>query len=93
VNLHVEGIRRLGAEIDLEAGYIVAKAKRLHGARILFDISSVGATGNVMMAAVLAKGTTLIENAAQEPEIVQLAEFLVKMGCKDSWCRYGSFRN
>jgi UDP-N-acetylglucosamine 1-carboxyvinyltransferase len=82
VNLHVEGIRRLGAEIGLEAGYIIAKAKRLHGARILFDVSSVGATGNVMMAAVLAKGTTLIENAAQEPEIVQLAEFLLKMGAK-----------
>ena len=82
VNLHIEGIRKLGAEIELEAGYIIAKAKRLHGARILFDISSVGATGNVMMAAVLAKGTTLIENAAQEPEIVQLAEFLVKMGAK-----------
>jgi UDP-N-acetylglucosamine 1-carboxyvinyltransferase len=82
VNLHIEGIRRLGAEIDLEAGYIVAKAKRLHGARILFDVSSVGATGNVMMAAVLAKGSTLIENAAQEPEIVQLAEFLLNMGAK-----------
>ncbi|RPI05738.1 MAG: UDP-N-acetylglucosamine 1-carboxyvinyltransferase [Ignavibacteriae bacterium] len=82
VNLHVEGIRRLGAEIELEAGYIIAKAKRLHGARVLFDISSVGATGNVMMAAVLAKGTTLIENAAQEPEIVQLSEFLITMGAK-----------
>jgi len=82
VNLHIEGIRKLGADIQLEAGYIVARAKRLHGARILFDISSVGATGNVMMAAVLAKGTTLIENAAQEPEIVQLAEFLVKMGAR-----------
>jgi UDP-N-acetylglucosamine 1-carboxyvinyltransferase len=82
VNLHIEGIRKLGAEIVLEAGYIIAKAKRLHGARILFDVSSVGATGNIMMAAVLAKGTTLIENAAQEPEIVQLAEFLVKMGAK-----------
>ena len=82
MNLHIEGIRRLGAEIDLEAGYIIAKVKRLTGARILFDISSVGATGNVMMAAVLAKGTTLIENAAQEPEIVQLAEFLLKMGAK-----------
>ena len=82
VNLHIEGIRRLGAEIDLEAGYIIAKAKRLHGARILFDVSSVGATGNVMMAAVLAKGSTLIENAAQEPEIAQLAEFLLKMGAK-----------
>jgi UDP-N-acetylglucosamine 1-carboxyvinyltransferase len=82
VNLHIEGIRKLGAEIDLEAGYIIAKAKRLKGTRILFDVSSVGATGNIMMAAVLAKGTTLIENAAQEPEIVQLTEFLVKMGAK-----------
>ena len=82
VNLHIEGMRKLGAEITLDAGYIVAKAKRLHGARILFDVSSVGATGNVLMAAVLAKGTTLIENAAQEPEIVQLAEFLVKMGAR-----------
>jgi UDP-N-acetylglucosamine 1-carboxyvinyltransferase len=82
VNLHIEGIRKLGAEIELEAGYIIAKAKRLKGTRILFDVSSVGATGNIMMAAVLAKGTTLIENAAQEPEIVQLTEFLVKMGAK-----------
>jgi UDP-N-acetylglucosamine 1-carboxyvinyltransferase len=82
VNLHIEGMRRLGAEIELEAGYIIAKAKRLHGARILFDVSSVGATGNILMAASLAKGTTLIENAAQEPEIVQLSEYLVKMGAK-----------
>jgi UDP-N-acetylglucosamine 1-carboxyvinyltransferase len=82
VNLHIEGIRKLGAEIEIDAGYIIAKAKRLNGTRILFDISSVGATGNVLMAAVLAKGTTLIENAAQEPEIVQLSEFLVKMGAK-----------
>ncbi|MCX7983908.1 MAG: UDP-N-acetylglucosamine 1-carboxyvinyltransferase [Bacteroidetes bacterium] len=82
VNLHIEGIRKLGATVELDAGYIVARAQRLHGARILFDISSVGATGNVLMAAVLAKGTTLIENAAQEPEIVQLAEFLVSMGAK-----------
>jgi UDP-N-acetylglucosamine 1-carboxyvinyltransferase len=82
VNLHLEGMRKLGAEIELEAGYILASAKRLHGARILFDVSSVGATGNVLMAAVLAKGTTLIENAAMEPEIVALAEFLVLMGAK-----------
>ena len=82
VNLHIEGLRKLGAEIDLEAGYIIAKAKRLHGARILFDVSSVGATGNIIMAAVLAKGTTFIENAAQEPEIVQLAEYLCSMGAK-----------
>jgi UDP-N-acetylglucosamine 1-carboxyvinyltransferase len=82
VNLHIEGLKKLGAEIEIDAGYIIAKAKHLSGMRILFDISSVGATGNVMMAAVLAKGTTLIENAAQEPEIVQLSEFLVKMGAK-----------
>jgi len=75
-------MRKLGAEIDLEGGYIIAKARRLKGARILFDISSVGATGNIMMAAVLAKGSTIIENAAMEPEITSLAEFLVKMGAK-----------
>lgn len=82
VNLHIEGIRKLGAEVTLDAGYIVAKARRLHGAKIAFDVSSVGATGNVMMAAVLAKGTTVIENAAIEPEITALAQFLVKMGAK-----------
>jgi UDP-N-acetylglucosamine 1-carboxyvinyltransferase len=80
VNLHIEGVRKLGAEIDLKGGYIIATAKRLHGARIHFDVSSVGATGNVMMAAALAQGTTLIENAAIEPEITFLAEFLVSMG-------------
>lgn len=82
VNLHIEGMRRLGAEVELEEGYIVAKSKRLKGARILFDVSSVGATGNVLMAAVLAKGTTVIENAAMEPEITALAGFLVSMGAK-----------
>jgi UDP-N-acetylglucosamine 1-carboxyvinyltransferase len=82
VNLHIEGLRKLGAEIELEAGYINATAKRLKGARIVFDVSSVGATGNVMMAAVLAKGTTVIDNAAMEPEIATLGEFLVRMGAK-----------
>lgn len=80
VNLHIDGIRKLGAEIELDGGYIIAKAKRLAGTRIHFDVSSVGATGNVMMAAVLAKGSTVIENAAIEPEITSLAEFLVSMG-------------
>src|SRR6266852_2935985 len=80
VNLHIEGIKKLGAKIDVDRGYIVAKAKRLRAAKIFFNVSSVGATGNVMMAAVLARGTTVIENAAREPEIVALAEFLVKMG-------------
>ncbi|MBX2990694.1 MAG: UDP-N-acetylglucosamine 1-carboxyvinyltransferase [Bacteroidetes bacterium] len=82
VNLHVEGMKKLGAEIKLERGYIVAKAKQLTGAKIHFDISSVGATGNLLMAAVLAKGTTVIINAAIEPEITALAEFLVRMGAK-----------
>ncbi len=82
VNLHIEGIRRLGADVDLDAGYINAKAKRLKGAKIVFDVSSVGATGNTMMAATLAKGTSVIENAAIEPEITELAKFLVKMGAK-----------
>jgi UDP-N-acetylglucosamine 1-carboxyvinyltransferase len=82
VNLHIEGLRKLGAHIDLEQGYIVATASRLKGARIHFDVSSVGATGNIMMAAVLASGTTAIENAALEPEITSLAEFLISMGAR-----------
>ena len=82
VNLHIEGIRKLGAHIDIEEGYIIAKAKRLKAAKIHFDVSSVGATGNIMMAAVLAKGTTRITNAAMEPEIVALENFLVKMGAR-----------
>jgi UDP-N-acetylglucosamine 1-carboxyvinyltransferase len=82
VDLHIEGIKKLGAEVELHEGYIFAKASRLTGARIHFDISSVGATGNILMAAVLAKGTTVIENAAIEPEITALAHFLVSMGAK-----------
>ncbi|MEX0602845.1 MAG: UDP-N-acetylglucosamine 1-carboxyvinyltransferase [Bacteroidota bacterium] len=82
VNLHIEGLRKLGAEIDIEGGYIIARAQRLRGARIHFDVSSVGATGNIMMAAVLAQGSTVIENAAMEPEITSLADFLVAMGAK-----------
>lgn len=82
VNLHIEGLKKLGAEIELEAGYIIAKAKRLKGARLFFDISSVGATGNMLMAAVLAQGTTIIENAAMEPEITSLAHMLVSMGAR-----------
>ena len=82
VNLHIEGIQKLGADVSLDSGYIIAKAGKLRGAKITFDVSSVGATGNVMMAAVLAKGTTVIENAALEPEITALANFLVRMGAK-----------
>ncbi len=80
VDLHIEGIRKLGALIELEGGYINATAQRLHGARIHFGVSSVGATGNVLMASVLAQGTTRIENAAIEPEITALAQHLVAMG-------------
>jgi UDP-N-acetylglucosamine 1-carboxyvinyltransferase len=82
VNLHLQAMKKLGADIDLKDGYIIAEAKKLKGARINFDVSSVGATGNAMMAAVLAKGTTLINNAAIEPEITQLADYLVKMGAQ-----------
>ena len=80
VNLHIEGIKKLGAKIEIDRGYIIARAKRLRAAKIAFDVSSVGATGNILMAAVLAKGTTVIENAAIEPEITALSEFLIKMG-------------
>jgi len=80
VNLHIEGIKKLGAKIEIDQGYIFARAKRLRAAKIAFDVSSVGATGNVMMAAVLAKGTTIIDNASIEPEITALTEFLIKMG-------------
>ena len=82
INLHIEGLKKMGAEIDLVEGYILAKAKKLEGARINFDISSVGATGNILMAAVLAKGTTVINNAAMEPEITNLANYLIKMGAR-----------
>jgi len=84
VDLHIKGMEKLGAEISLEKGYVVAKAKggNLKGAKINLEISSVGATGNILMAATLAKGTTLISNAATEPEITALAKMLVKMGAK-----------
>lgn len=82
VNLHLEAMRRLGAEVEIEKGYIIAKAKKLTGAQINFDVSSVGATGNTLMASTLAKGTTKITNAAIEPEITLLAEYLVSMGAR-----------
>jgi UDP-N-acetylglucosamine 1-carboxyvinyltransferase len=85
VDLHIKGIRALGAKADVEAGYVVAKAERLRGGRVYLGGaygSSVLATDNVMMAAVLAKGKTVIESAACEPEVADLAEFLIKMGAK-----------
>lgn len=83
VDLHLSGLKELGAEIDIEAGYVVAKApKGLRGAHIVFPKVSVGATHNVLLAAVLARGETLIENAAREPEVGDVAECLVKMGAQ-----------
>jgi UDP-N-acetylglucosamine 1-carboxyvinyltransferase len=75
-------MRRLGAEIDVEAGYVIARADRLKGDRILFEKLTVGGTENALMAATLAKGTTVLENAAKEPEVVDLAHYLKTMGAK-----------
>jgi len=84
VDQHIRGLRALGAEITVENGYIVAKAKRLRGARIVMDMITVTGTENIMMAAVLAHGTTVIENAAQEPEVLDLANCLNAMGARIS---------
>ena len=80
VNLHVAGLRALGADIGIENGNIRARARRLRGARIVLDTVTVTGTENLMMAAALARGESVIENAAREPEIVDLAEFLVRLG-------------
>jgi UDP-N-acetylglucosamine 1-carboxyvinyltransferase len=83
VNLHIDGMREMGAEIEVEAGYVKAKVNgRLKGSKIVMDMVSVGATENLIMAATLADGTTIIENAAREPEVVDLVNFLNKMGAK-----------
>lgn len=82
VNLHIHGLQQMGAEITVENGYIKAKAKRLHGAKLVMDMVTVTGTENLMMAATLAQGTTIIENAAREPEIVDLANCLNAMGAK-----------
>ncbi len=80
VNLHLRGLEQLGAKVSLNKGYIEASATRLRGARIVMGAVTVTGTENILMAATLAKGTTVIENAAQEPEVVDLAEFLIAMG-------------
>lgn len=82
VNLHLKGLEAMGAQIEVEAGYIHARADRLKGARIVFDQVTVTGTENLLMAATLADGETLIENAAREPEVVDLARFLSRMGAK-----------
>jgi UDP-N-acetylglucosamine 1-carboxyvinyltransferase len=82
VNLHLHGLQQLGASVEVRNGNIEARADRLHGARIMLDTVTVTGTENILMAATLARGTTVIENAAQEPEVVDLADFLISMGAK-----------
>lgn len=82
VDQHIKGLQALGAEIRIEQGYILAKAGRLKGARLVLDIVTVTGTENLMMAACLAEGTTIIENAAREPEVVDLAHCLIAMGAR-----------
>lgn len=84
VNIHLEGLKAMGADIVVENGYIEAKAKRLKGTRFVMDTVTVTGTENLLMAAVLAEGTTVLENAAREPEVVDLANFLNAMGAKIS---------
>ena len=92
VNLHVSGLQAMGAEIVVENGFIRARASRLSGAHIVFDTVTVTGTENLMMAAVLADGETVLENAAREPEISDLANFLNQMGAKVSGAGSGTIR-
>ena len=80
VNIHVNGLRSMGADVTIDNGYIRARAKQLRGSRLVLDTVTVTGTENLIMAAVLAKGESVIENAAKEPEIVDLVEVLSKMG-------------
>ncbi len=82
INLHLKGLEALGAKVELKHGYVEAAADRLKGAEIYFDISTVTGTENIMMAAALAQGTTVLKNAAREPEVVELARALTQMGAK-----------
>ena len=82
IDLHIAGMQRLGASINLEHGYITAEATRLRGANIQFEKKTVGGTENLLMAATLAQGETVLLNCAQEPEVVSLAELLIKMGAR-----------
>ncbi len=82
IDQHIKGMQALGAQVSVEHGFIKATAKRLQGARVVFDMVSVGATENVLMAATLAQGRTVLENAAMEPEIIDLAQCLTAMGAR-----------
>ncbi|PRP72393.1 UDP-N-acetylglucosamine 1-carboxyvinyltransferase [Chromobacterium amazonense] len=84
VDQHIKGLVAMGAEVSIEHGYVKARAKRLRGARIVMDMVTVGGTENLLMAATLAEGTTILENAAREPEVTDLANCLVAMGAKIS---------
>ena len=82
VNLHLDGLKAMGADIEINEGYICAKAKKLKGAHFSFSPVSVTGTANLMMAGVMAEGQTILENAATEPEVINLGDFLLKMGAK-----------
>jgi UDP-N-acetylglucosamine 1-carboxyvinyltransferase len=82
VDMHLQGLSAMGADVAVQHGYVDARADLLHGARVVLEFPSVGATENLMCAAVLAKGTTVIENAAREPEVTDLAAFLDRMGAQ-----------
>jgi UDP-N-acetylglucosamine 1-carboxyvinyltransferase len=82
INLHLMGLAKLGAAVEIEHGYVIAKARRLRGAHVYFDTVTVTGTENIMMAAVLAQGETMLENAAREPEVIDLANALTQMGAK-----------
>jgi len=82
INLHLMGLEKMGAKIKLEGGYVIAKANRLRGASLYFDTVTVTGTENLMMAAALARGTTVLENAAREPEVIDLANCLTSMGAR-----------
>ena len=95
IDQHIKGFEALGAEVTNEQGAIYLRAERLRGARIYLDVVSVGATINIMLAAVLAEGKTIIENAAKEPEIIDVATLLTSMGgpCNHKCPGFNSVRN
>jgi UDP-N-acetylglucosamine 1-carboxyvinyltransferase len=82
IDQHIKGLEKMGAKITLESGYVIARARQLKGTKIYFDMATVTGTENIMMAATLAKGTTILENAAREPEVKDLADCLISMGAK-----------
>ena len=87
IDQHLKGFRALGADVDIEHGKIVAEAEHLRGTHLYFDVVSVGATINVMMAAAMADGLTIMENVAKEPHVVDVANFLNSMGGEHPRCR------